>query len=228
MEAIRLHVEDGWSYRKISEHLDIQDKDRVKKWMRTYRECGIAGFKDKRGNPSRIETEQERELRRLQLEVDVLKKWLHILNREGYSGGTACIFGRKQETVGYRRMYRQYGHVVNHKKVLRLMRELGIQAIIHRKYAYRTSYEAAVSDGRVAENHGRRPKSKRVTDVTQYRVFDDRIYLSVVKDLWNGEIVAYHISRRNGNPLVLETFRKAFDGLISFVHKVSETGHSIA
>ncbi|RAV07648.1 helix-turn-helix domain-containing protein [Paenibacillus contaminans] len=83
VEAIRLHIEDGWSYRKITEHLGIHDKDRVKRWMRRYRECGITGFKDMRGNPSRIETEQERQIRRLQFEVDVLKKWLQILNREG-------------------------------------------------------------------------------------------------------------------------------------------------
>lgn len=97
------------------------------------------------------------------------------------------------------------------------MQELGIKSIIRRKYVHRTSYEAAVSDGRIAENLLQRnfnadaPNKKWVTDVTQYRVFDDRIYLSAVKDLWNGEIVAYHISNRNDNPLVLETFRKAFE-----------------
>lgn len=132
-----------------------------------------------------------------------------------------AIYEKRNKTVGYRRiqdeLYRQHQLVVNHKKVLRLMRELGIQAIIRRKYIHRTSYEAAVSDGRVAENLLTRdftaigPNQKWVTDVTQYRVFDDRIYLSVIKDLWNSEIVAYHISNRNDNPLVLETFRKAFE-----------------
>lgn len=91
VEAVRLHVEEGWSYRKITEQLDIQDKDRVKKWMRTYRKSGVEGFGDKRGNPSRIETEQERQIRRLQLEVDVLKKWLQILNREGCKTDTTSL-----------------------------------------------------------------------------------------------------------------------------------------
>ena len=49
---------------------------------------------------------------------------------------------------------------------------------------------------------------KWVTDVTQYKVFDERIYLSTIKDLWNGEIIVYHISRSNDNPLVLETFKR--------------------
>lgn len=59
IEAVRLHFEESWSYRKITEQLDIQDKDRVKRWMSTYRKSGIDAFKDNRGNPSRIETEQE-------------------------------------------------------------------------------------------------------------------------------------------------------------------------
>lgn len=132
-----------------------------------------------------------------------------------------AIYEQRDKTVGYRRiqdeLYRQYSLVVNHKKVLRLMQQLGIKAIIRRKYAHRTSYEAAVSDGRIAENKLQRdftaakPNQKWVTDVTQYRVFDEKIYLSAIKDLWNNEIVGYHISRRNDNPLVLETFRKAFE-----------------
>jgi transposase InsO family protein len=132
-----------------------------------------------------------------------------------------AIYEQRDKTVGYRRvqdeLYRQYGLVVNHKKVLRLMQELGIKAIIRRKYAHRTSHEAAVSDGRIAENLLKRdfkadkPNQKWVTDVTQYRVFDERIYLSAIKDLWNNEIVGYHISKNNDNPLVLETFRKALE-----------------
>lgn len=83
LEAIRLHVDEGWSYSKITDHLRVHEKTRVKVWMRKYREKGATAFEDRRGDPHRVETEQERELRRLYLEVDVLKKWLQILNREG-------------------------------------------------------------------------------------------------------------------------------------------------
>lgn len=51
--------------------------------MREYRTKGQSSFEGRRGDVHRVETEHERELRRLQLEVDVLKKWLQILNREG-------------------------------------------------------------------------------------------------------------------------------------------------
>uniref|UniRef100_UPI0036D39B48 transposase n=1 Tax=Paenibacillus sp. sgz500958 TaxID=3242475 RepID=UPI0036D39B48 len=83
VEAVRLFMEEGWSCRKITEHLDINDRKRVSVWVRKYRAKGEVSFQDRRGDPHRSETEQERELRRLQLEVDVLKKWLQILNREG-------------------------------------------------------------------------------------------------------------------------------------------------
>lgn len=131
------------------------------------------------------------------------------------------IYEERDKIVGYRRiqdeLYRQFGLVVNHKKVLRLMQELRIKAIIRRKYVHRTSHEVAVSDGRIGENilkrdfNADKPNQKWVTDVTQYRVFDEKIYLSAIKDLWNNEIVGFHISRHNDNPLVLETFRKAFE-----------------
>ncbi|QYR19054.1 helix-turn-helix domain-containing protein [Paenibacillus sp. sptzw28] len=89
MEAIRLHTVEGWSQRSIAIHLGVQDKDRIKIWVRKYREVGDTAFKDGRGDPKRTETEQERELRRLQLEVDVLKKWLQILNQEVHTVSTS-------------------------------------------------------------------------------------------------------------------------------------------
>ncbi len=42
-------------------------------------------------------------------------------------------------------------------------------------------------------------------------VGEERLYLSAIKDLCTKEIVAHHISRRNDNELVLETFKAAFD-----------------
>ncbi|PFM38949.1 IS3 family transposase [Bacillus cereus] len=43
-----------------------------------------------------------------------------------------------------------------------------------------------------------------------YLIFNgQRLYLSVIKDLYNNEIVAYEISRRNDLKLVLDTLKKA-------------------
>ncbi|MDQ6422426.1 IS3 family transposase [Paenibacillus sp. LHD-117] len=131
------------------------------------------------------------------------------------------IYEQRNGTYGYRRiedeLERQYGEKVNHKRVLRLMQQLGLKAVIRRKRNYRNSYQVAEADGRVADNLLKRdftadkPNQKWVTDVTQYRVEDERLYLSAIKDLCSSEIVAYHISNRNDNELVLKTFKDAFE-----------------
>ncbi|MFD2368754.1 hypothetical protein ACFSO0_01880 [Brevibacillus sp. GCM10020057] len=46
--AIKGHIEEKWTYRQITEHFHIQDKDRVKKWMRTYKQLGKFGLLDQR------------------------------------------------------------------------------------------------------------------------------------------------------------------------------------
>jgi len=80
-EAIRLHLEEKWTYKRITEHLGILDKDRVKKWMRKYRQLGEFGLLDQRG---RRETyiDQDRHVQKLKRENEILKKCLEIWVRE--------------------------------------------------------------------------------------------------------------------------------------------------
>jgi putative transposase len=132
-----------------------------------------------------------------------------------------AIYEQRNGTYGYRRiqaeLQRQYGQQVNHKRILRLMQELELKAVIRRKRNQRSTYQVAEANGRVAENLLKRnftaekPNEKWVTDVTQYRVGDEKLFLSAIKDLCTQEIIAYHMSDRNDNPLVLETFKKAID-----------------
>ncbi|TQK75157.1 integrase-like protein [Brevibacillus sp. AG162] len=94
------------------------------------------------------------------------------------------------------------------------MQEMGLRSRIRRKYRY---HLASSVGGRVTQNILQRnfkadaPNQKWVTDVTQYRVADTWLYLSAIKDLFNNEIVAYHMDVRNDNQLVLRTFEKAFE-----------------
>lgn len=128
-----------------------------------------------------------------------------------------AIYKKYDGTYGYRQiqlfLLQDHGVWVNHKKVLRLMQEMKLRAQVRRKYR---SHYASSSGGRIAENVLQRdfkadaPNQKWVTDVTQYRVADSWLYLSVIKDLFNNEIVAYHMNVRNDNELVLRTFEKAF------------------
>jgi putative transposase len=91
-----------------------------------------------------------------------------------------AIYDQREGIYGYRRIQmeleRQYGELVNHKRVLRLMQGMGLKAIIRRKKFHPSTYQVAVSDGRVAENllnrefTAEKPNQKWVTDITQYRV----------------------------------------------------------
>lgn len=45
----------------------------------------------------------------------------------------------------------------------------------------------------------------------QYSVADTWLYLSAIKDLFNNEIIAYHMDLHNDTQLVLQTFEKAFE-----------------
>ncbi|WP_263492206.1 IS3 family transposase [Bacillus sp. RAR_GA_16] len=116
---------------------------------------------------------------------------------------------------GYRRVHiwlkSMHNLQINHKRVQRLMGELGIKAIIRRKRPYYGKKEAYVISG----NHLNRdfqasePNKKWVTDIT-YLIFNgQKLYLSAIKDLYNNEIIAYKIGRRNDLKLVMDTIKKA-------------------
>ncbi len=80
-EAIRLHVEEKWTYRRITEHFEIQDQSRVKKWMKSYRELGEFGLLDQRGRRKEY-IDQDRYVQTLKRENEMLKKCLEIWMQE--------------------------------------------------------------------------------------------------------------------------------------------------
>ena len=88
---------------------------------------------------------------------------------------------------------------MNHKKIQRLMSELGLKARIRAKRRY-NSYKGDV--GKKAKNLIRRrfeaskPLKKCYTDVTEFAIpaSDQKLYLSPALDGYNSEIVAYHLS----------------------------------
>ena len=112
------------------------------------------------------------------------------------------IYTEHKGNYGYRRMtleLRNHGFVVNHKKVLRLMKVLGLTARIRRKRKY-SSYQGEV--GKKADNLIQRqfeaikPMQKCYTDVTEFAIpaSSQKLYLSPVLDGFNSEIVSYNLS----------------------------------
>ena len=110
---------------------------------------------------------------------------------------------------GYRRMaiaLRREGFVVNHKRVYRLMRKLGIQSIIRKKRRYfGKSGSVVFSDLLGRDFKSTSPGRKFATDITYLPTVSGFIYLSVVQDLHNNEIVAYSLSCKNDLALVFST-----------------------
>ena len=78
------------------------------------------------------------------------------------------------------------------------MKELGLVCRVRVK-KYR-SYRGEV--GKIAPNllnrnfHAERPNQKWVTDVTEFSLFGQKLFLSPVLDLHNGYLVSYAISER--------------------------------
>lgn len=116
---------------------------------------------------------------------------------------------------GYKRITRalcREGIKVNHKRVRRLMRELGIKSIIRRKRPFYGKRGSVIfSNVLNREFQAEKPYQKLVTDITYIRVGDSFRYLSAVLDLFNNEIVAWELSARNDLDLVLKTMKQLED-----------------
>ena len=129
-----------------------------------------------------------------------------------------AVFERHQGRYGYRRVTAelcQLGERVNHKTVQRLMGMLNLKSLVRpKKYK---SYKGGV--GQMAPNELQRQfdaktaNEKWVTDVTEFNVAGEKLFLSPVLDLYNGEIIAFETSRRPTFELVTSMLGKAFSRL---------------
>lgn len=128
-----------------------------------------------------------------------------------------AIFQENKGRYGYRRMtmeLRNRGYKINHKTVQKLMRVLGIQGI-RRKMRRFSTYKGTI--GKIADNllkrdfKAEKPNEKWATDVTRFVVNDEKLYLSLIIDLYNGEIVSYNLSRRTYFSQVTDMLERAFE-----------------
>lgn len=99
---------------------------------------------------------------------------------------------------------------INHKRTERLIRELGIKAVIRKKWRTRKYIKQNIAPNMLnREFYCASPNSRYVIDVTELPLLNGKkYYLCPVKDLFNAEIVSYSISTRNDNELVLSAIEK--------------------
>lgn len=132
----------------------------------------------------------------------------------------STLFYRFKERYGYKRITNELnkmGIVINHKKVYRLMKELGLKCIkFTRKTRKYNSYKGTV--GKTAKNLLNRRFStpyalqKLVTDITEFKCLNDKkLYLNPIYDLYNGEIITFGISDSPSLDLALNPLLDAIE-----------------
>lgn len=121
-----------------------------------------------------------------------------------------------RRTDGYRRItlwLRQQGWVINHKTVRRLMNKLQIRSLARQPNTFRRAsrlsrphhYHNVLNRDFTASQ----PNQKWVTDITYVATQQGWAFLSVIKDLFDGFIIAHQLSRHNSIRLVLDTLERA-------------------
>ncbi len=129
------------------------------------------------------------------------------------------LFNQNKGRYGYRRitaLLKSNGYCINHKTVLKLMKNLGLKGKQRKNGKYH-SYKGEV--GKIADNiikrdfYAAKPFEKLTTDVTEFKVCDDKVYLSPVMDLYNREIVSYSISLSPNLWQIREMLSGLFDKL---------------
>ena len=137
---------------------------------------------------------------------------------EALKAEITAIYHENKGRYGYRRITMELHRrsmYLNYKTVQRLMKELGLVCRVRMK-KYR-SYKGEV--GNIAPNllkrdfHAEKPNQKWVTDVTEFSLFGEKLYLSPILDLYSSDLVSYTISERPVLSMVTSMLDKAFAGL---------------
>lgn len=137
-------------------------------------------------------------------ENKIIKQYILDLHKK-YRG----TYGRKRICIYLNKIL---PFSVNHKRVYRLIKELGIKSVIRKKVYKRKFKMSKVADNILNRNFtASKPLEKICMDITYIPISNKSgkfLYMNVAKDLFNGEIIAYDISSRNDTLLVQNTIDK--------------------
>ena len=126
------------------------------------------------------------------------------------------IFHQHKGRYGYRRItdeLRKTGTMINHKTVFKLMNGLGLKSLIRaKKYkSYKGEQGKIIPNVLQRDFKADKPNQKWVTDITEFKVKDKKLYLSPVMDLYNQEIISYELSERPVFNQVIQMLKKTFN-----------------
>jgi len=134
-------------------------------------------------------------------------------------------YEKSRKTYGYRRVQiwieREYGLKINPKCVLRLMRKLHIRSIARKRNPYRqiqNRYRRIHTyPNQLCQNfETRRPNEKWGTDITYINTQQGFVYLTIIKDFFDGTILGHAMSRNASIHMVL----KALQSVTSSFHSI--------
>lgn len=143
-------------------------------------------------------------------------KWLFKANQTDKDDGDYHkikeVFDHSKGTYGWRNIKMRLSDM-NHKKIQRIMRKYGLVAKVRRRNPYRAMLKKTM-EHRIFPNQLQRAFRQYVplrvfcTDITYLPFLDGFVYLSVVKDVASGEVMAWNASLHIGIALVIKTIRE--------------------
>ena len=136
---------------------------------------------------------------------DIILKSYILECYEKYKG----IYGKLRIKIC---LEKTYSLIVNHKKIYRIMKELGIKSVIRKKRQNRT-YKAPeiIRENILKRNfNASRPNEKWSIDVSYIPSKSIKFhYLCAIKDLYNNKIVGYSLSKLQNLEHALNTINEA-------------------
>lgn len=126
-------------------------------------------------------------------------------------------------TYGYRRLtalLKRTGWTINHKRVQRLMAEMGLQRPVKRRKTRTTNsqHDFPRYPNRVADLEPSRPDEVWVADITYVRLAHDFVYLAVIMDVFTRCVRGWHLSRSLDRDLTLTALRRALVDHVPQIH----------
>ena len=116
---------------------------------------------------------------------------------------------------GYRRVQialrKKYGLTINRKRILRIMSKYGLLSKIRRKHIYIKGHQPQHTYKNLLRQNFETDKinHKWTTDISYIITPEGRLYLSVVRDVCDGFVIAYKYSTRQEVKLVADTIKAA-------------------
>ncbi len=144
------------------------------------------------------------------------------------------IYEQSRQTYGYRRirlmLRRNEGVALSGKTVRKLMNELGVHPAQRRKGRY-NSYRKQTSqpEPNILQRNFKSTEvcEKLVSDVTEFQVAGQKVYLSPLIDLFNGEVVGRSVSMSPTVEFVDGMFAGVAEKIPSWIHPTAHTDQGL-